>query len=73
MLEVIVTGSLPEGRANVVDTDLVPQLQVTLSRRQHLLLGVGVRVPLTHTSRRPTRVVAYLLWDWFDGGLFEGW
>lgn len=51
----------------------IPQLQVTLSRRQHVLLNVGVRIPLTHTGARPTRVATYLLWDWFDGGLLEGW
>lgn len=53
--------------------DLVPQVQVTLSRRQHLRLDLGVRIPLSDTSRRPTRVGGYLLWDWYDGGLFEGW
>jgi hypothetical protein len=53
--------------------DLVPQLQVTLSPRQHVLLGAGVRIPLTHRRTRPTRVVVYLLWDWYDGGLTEGW
>jgi hypothetical protein len=73
MLEFIATEALPKTGPNAFDADLVPQLQVTLSRRQHVLLNVGVRVPLTHTERRPTRVAAYLLWDWFDGGLFEGW
>ena len=73
MLELIGTGVLPEAKANTFDMDLVPQCQVTLSRRQHLMLNIGVRVPLTHTSERPTRVAAYLLWDWFDGGFFEGW
>jgi len=73
MLEFIGTGVLPEAGANVFDADLVPQVQVTLSRRQHVMLNVGVRIPLNHTAQRPTRVAAYLLWDWFDGGLFEGW
>ena len=73
MLEFIGTGVLPETGPNVFDADLVPQLQVTLSRRQHVMLDVGVRIPLTHTGQRPMRVVVYLLWDWFDGSLFEGW
>jgi mono/diheme cytochrome c family protein len=53
--------------------DLVPQVQVALSRRQHVRLDVGVRIPLTDSSVRATRVGAYLLWDFVDGGLFEGW
>jgi len=73
MLEFIGTGVLPKQGSNEFEADLVPQLQVTLSRRQHIMLAAGVRVPLTETSERATRVVVYLLWDWFDGGLFEGW
>ncbi len=34
---------------------------------------VGVRIPLTDRDGRETAIMAYLLWDWFDGGLFEGW
>ena len=73
MIEFIGTGGLPRAGANTFDADLVPQLQMTLSRRQHLMLSAGVRIPLTRTGSRPTRVVAYLLWDGFDGGLVEGW
>jgi hypothetical protein len=36
------------------------------------MAGAGVAVPLESTERRP-QVLAYLLWDWFDGGLLEGW
>ena len=53
--------------------DVAPQLQVSLSRRQHILLNVGVQVPVNDRGGRPTRILTYLLWDWFDGGLFEGW
>lgn len=56
-----------------VEWDVVPQLQVSLSRRQHVLLNVGVRVPMNHRDRRGARFMTYLLWDWFDGGLFAGW
>jgi mono/diheme cytochrome c family protein len=73
MLEFIGTEVMPKRTGSFFDADLVPQLQVTLSQRQHVTLNAGVRIPLTHTSRRPTRVVVYLLWDWFDGALFEGW
>jgi mono/diheme cytochrome c family protein len=53
--------------------DALPQVQVSLSVRQHVLLNVGARVPLTSRSTRRTSVMAYLLWDWFDGGFLSGW
>jgi hypothetical protein len=53
--------------------DLVPQVQVTLSTRQHVRLGVGARLPLNDTDARKPEYMIYLLWDWFDGGFFEGW
>jgi hypothetical protein len=56
-----------------VDWDIVPQLQVSLSRRQHILLNAGVQIPMTSRDTRSTRLLVYLLWDWFDGGFFEGW
>jgi mono/diheme cytochrome c family protein len=55
------------------EVDLVPQVQVTLGRRQHVRLDVGLRIPADESSRRPTELAVYLLWDWFDGGLLEGW
>ena len=53
--------------------DLVPQFQVTLNRRQHVMANAGFRVPVTDRSERATEFVFYLLWDWFDGGVLEGW
>jgi hypothetical protein len=53
--------------------DLVPQFQVTLSQRQHIMANVGVRIPLDKPGTRSTQLVFYLLWDWFDGGLRDGW
>ena len=53
--------------------DLVPQMQISLSKRQHILVSAGVRVPMTDRRQRDTQVLTYFLWDWFDGGLFDGW
>jgi mono/diheme cytochrome c family protein len=53
--------------------DLVPQMQVTLNQRQHIMINAGVRFPLNDRDGRTTQVIAYFLWDWFDGGLLEGW
>ena len=53
--------------------DVVPQFQVTLSARQHVMAAAGFRVPATDKDQRETQFVFYLLWDWFDGGVLEGW
>lgn len=55
------------------DWDVVPQFQVTLSQRQHVRFNLGFRIPVTNTADRPIQAVFYILWDWFDGGLREGW
>jgi mono/diheme cytochrome c family protein len=53
--------------------DVVPQFQVSLNTRQHVLAAAGLRVPVTNRSSRDVEFVFYLLWDWFDGGVREGW
>jgi mono/diheme cytochrome c family protein len=69
MLEVL--AARPDG--SVAEWDVVPQAQISLSKLQHVLVDVGVRLPLTQRQERPAQVLAYVLWDWFDGGLFEFW
>jgi hypothetical protein len=71
MLEILGSRDLVSGART--DWDVVPQMQVTLSKRQHIMLNAGVRVPITDRGPRRTQFMAYLLWDWFDGGFFEGW
>jgi len=56
-----------------IQWDFVPQMQVTLNRRQHIMINIGVRLPLTDSDVRDTQLLFYLLWDWFDGGFFSGW
>jgi hypothetical protein len=53
--------------------DIMPEVHFTLNRRQHVMANVGVRFPLTETEGREPQIQLLLLWDWFDGGLFEGW
>jgi hypothetical protein len=55
------------------DWDVVPQMQVTISRRQHIKADIGVRTPVTNTTGRSKQVVFYLLWDFADGKLLKGW
>jgi hypothetical protein len=71
MVELLAARDLESGA--VVHWDLVPQMQITLNRRQHIMINVGVRVPVNDRSGRSTQVITYFLWDWFDGGLREGW
>lgn len=53
--------------------DIAPQVQVSLSGLQHVLLSVGMRLPVNERASRSKTVVVYFLWDWFDGGLFSNW
>jgi mono/diheme cytochrome c family protein len=55
------------------DWDIVPQLQVSLSGLQHVLLNAGVRIPVKQPESRHKALMVYLLWDWFDGGLASNW
>jgi mono/diheme cytochrome c family protein len=55
------------------DWDVLPQMQVTISKRQHIRGDLGLRIPFTNTEGRSIQVMFYLLWDWQDGRLNEGW
>jgi len=71
MIEVLAAHELEA--SPTAEWDVVPQVQVTLPQRQHIALNLAVRLPVTDFEDRPTVVLAYLLWEWFDGGFFEGW
>ena len=71
MVEVLGARDLESGATT--HWDLVPQFQVTLNTRQHVMGNVAVRVPLNDTDTRDPQLLVYVLWDWFDGGFFEGW
>jgi mono/diheme cytochrome c family protein len=66
-------GARVFGDSGSTHWDVVPQIQVTLSKRQHIMVNVGIRLPVTDRGERGTQVLTYFLWDWFDGGLFDGW
>lgn len=53
--------------------DLIPQMQIPLSKRMHILGSIGFRVPVNQPSNRPKQLMFYLLWDFADGSLREGW
>lgn len=71
MVEFVAARDLVTGARN--NWDVVPQMQVTISRRQHFRVNVGYSKPFTNTAGRHGQIVFYVLWDWFDGKLNEGW
>lgn len=74
MVELVANRALGSDDAHVY-ADLAPQVQIALNTRQHVLANVGVLVPVSASARRGrgTRLVSYVLLDWFDGGFWEGW
>jgi hypothetical protein len=71
MIELLGARELRSGATT--NWDIVPQLQVSLSQRQHVLFNAGLRMPLNDMSARNTQFVFYIIWDWYDGGFLEGW
>jgi mono/diheme cytochrome c family protein len=71
MVEFVASRDLQNGATT--NWDVVPEMQVTLSKRQHVRADVGVSMPATNTAGRSTQVLFYLLWDWQDGKLTQGW
>jgi len=68
-----IEGKWEDASGADTEWDIVPQFQVTLNTRQHVMAAAGLRVPVTNRSSRDVELVFYLLWDWFDGGVLEGW
>ncbi|HEY8549641.1 MAG TPA: c-type cytochrome [Vicinamibacterales bacterium] len=71
MLEILGARPLVSGAS--IEWDLLPGMQVTLNRRQHVRLAGGVRLPVTDADQRKRSVIVYLLWDWYEGGFLQGW
>lgn len=55
------------------DWDVLPEMQITVSRRQHVRVGFGYRAPFTNTDGRTPQAVFYFLWDRADGKIWDGW
>lgn len=70
MIEVLAWRDLEFGERT--RWDLMPELLVTLSRRQHVMASGGVRLPVSLRSRSRL-VMASILWDWSQGSVFSGW
>jgi hypothetical protein len=71
MIELTADRDLRSGA--VTNWSAIPEFQVTLNTRQHVRAALGYQLALNNTAGRDNQVMFYLLWDWFDGGLLEGW
>jgi hypothetical protein len=71
MVELLATRDFQPGAST--DWNVLPEMQITISRRQHVRTGFGVSEPFTNTSGRAPQVMFYLLWDRADGKLWNGW
>jgi len=57
----------------VTNWSVIPELQIPLSKRLHVLAGIGLSLPINNISDRQKQLMFYLLWDFADGSLKEGW
>jgi mono/diheme cytochrome c family protein len=71
MVELLADRELVSGETT--NWDVLPQMQVTLSARQHVRADFGVKLPVNNRAGRSPALMFYLLWDWFDGGFRDGW
>jgi mono/diheme cytochrome c family protein len=65
-------GSGPD-RSDAVQFSLLPQARIGLNKRGHVALNIGAELPLNDRDRYDWRAYVYLIWDFADGGFFEGW
>jgi mono/diheme cytochrome c family protein len=71
MVEMLAARDFAPGAST--DWDVLPEMQITVSRRQHVRIGFGVRKPFTNTEDRTAQALFYVLWDRADGRLWDGW
>ena len=71
MIEFLLNKDFMSGAGT--DWDMMPEMQVTVNRRQHIRVGAGYRKPVTNVSGRAPQVEFYVLWDWAEGHFWSGW
>ncbi len=65
-------GSGPD-RKDAVQWSVLPQARIGLNKRGNIALNAGLELPLNDRERYDWRAYVYFIWDFADGGLFEGW
>ena len=71
MVEIVGDRELVSGATT--NWDVIPEIQIPINKRMHILGNLGVKFPANNTEDRPVQVMFYVLWDWVDGGLLQGW
>ena len=71
MTEFLATRDYINGAST--EWDVMPEMQVTLSTRQHVRAAVGYRKPIANVSGRQPQVQFYVLWDWAEGHFWDCW
>ena len=66
-------GTGPD-RKSAVQWSVLPQARIGLNKRGNIALNAGVELPLNdRDGRYDWRAYVYFIWDFADGGLFDGW
>lgn len=60
-------------RKDAIQWSVLPQARIGLNKRGNIALNVGVELPVNDTYRYDWRAYLFFIWDFADGGLFEGW
>lgn len=64
----------PTASRELLRWDVIPQVQIPVSRRLHVLANIGYQIPVSAgASTRASRLMFSILWDWVDGGPFHGY
>ena len=66
-------GSGPD-RKDALQWSVLPQARIGLNKRGNIALNAGVELPINDRDNRyDWRAYVYFVWDFADGGLFDGW
>ncbi len=66
-------GSGPD-RKDALQWSVLPQARIGLNKRGNIALNAGVELPVNdRDDRYDWRAYVYFIWDFADGGLFDGW
>lgn len=61
------------GNEDAVQLSVTPQVRIGLTKGGHVALNLGVEVPLNESDRFNYKGHIYLIWDFADGGFWQGW
>lgn len=60
-------------KKSALQLSVLPQVRIGLNKRGNIALNTGLELPINDTERYNWRAYVYFIWDFADGGLFEGW